>query len=814
MANFPTIAELESQLTELNRRRDADSHMKADLLNDLAWLVSDIDMHRAYALGEQALAQSSAPNVTDLACYAVGRAYGLRTLGYINQRLGNHPLGLSQLLDALDICEAEAIADALPDVLDGIACIYFQIGDYPTALDYMHRQLAAAQRIDDKRRVANALNNLAALYWQTNDRSRAIETLHRNLQLADDIGYDRIRAIALINLAQTCYEAGEYEVAHNHLRQGLQLSQEAGFSLFELQAYLVAGMIHLQMGEGDAALVSLNHALVLSKAEDTKVMEAHVLIALGQACRDLHQYDLAVNVLQQGLSVATELEAKDAMSNVHQCLAEVYEKLDDPAQALVHIKQHQTLREIVAGEKAEQRLQVLQVAHDTATARQEAEIAHLRTVELSRLNEQLEQQVAVRTAELTDLVAQLQQEIAAREHAEAEIQQLIDTLEHRIATRTDELATFFDLTLLAGQAVHLDEVFDQALARIMEVTRSRALCIHLFDVKQTALYLAGQQNLDPDAQASLQTVTPEAAFQHWLQHDNDPLVTTDLAAMPLLPAAFRLVGFRTYLGAQIEIEGRTEGILSCYRYTDRGYGIDEIALVTALAQQLGIMLESQRLRQNAQAMAVLEERQRLARDLHDSVTQSLYSLSLFSRAGREAAEDGDTARLTYSLIELERNTLHALREMRLLLYELRPADLQHEGLVRAILLRLDTVERRVGLQMDVHLDELPPMPSDMEVELYHIIAEALNNVVKHAAANHLALHLTRANGQIYLHITDDGMGFDAAHTRGGLGLRNLHERVARLDGRLTIASAPGGGTQLYAIIPEPAPQAAELPQQS
>ena len=196
-----------------------------------------------------------------------------------------------------------------------------------------------------------------------------------------------------------------------------------------------------------------------------------------------------------------------------------------------------------------------------------------------------------------------------------------------------------------------------------------------------------------------------------------------------------------------------------------------------------------------------EERQRLARDLHDSVTQSLYSLSLFSRAAREAADDGDAVRLNRNLTELERNTLHTLREMRLLLYELRPADLEQEGLVRAIELRLNAVERRANLQLDVRLDELAGLSPSQEVELYHIVVEALNNVVKHAAATRVALHLTQADRHLRLRIVDDGQGYDPAQTKGGMGLRNIRERVARLDGQLTISSEPGGGTRLEAVIP-------------
>jgi signal transduction histidine kinase len=769
-------------------------------LNDLAWQLSDVDPKRAYALGEEAFALASTP-AEDAPPYQAGMAYSLRTLGYLNQRLGNHPLGLSQLLKALEICEAQSVDNAMPDVLDGIAGIYFQIGDYPTSLDYIHRQLAAAQRIDDKRRIANALNNLGNIHWEMDDFPRAQETFHSNLQLANAIDFDRIRTLSLLNLAETYRQTGDCEVARDYFLDGLRVSQEAGFPIFELHAYEIGSNIYLQLGDTATAFTYLDKALALSRAQDSKITETQLLLTLGKAYLDTHQPDRALDALQQGLTVATAIDARSELAAAHLRLAETYEQVGDAAQALAHFKQHQAVKELVAGEKAEQRLQVLQVAHDTATARHEAELARLRAVELSTLNEQLEAQVASRTTELSATVTLLQREIAVRQRAEAEVRQLVETLEQRVAARTDELATFFDLILLAGQAADLGDIFEQVLERIMEITRSRALCIHLFDPERTTLQMAGQQQLPGHAHAALQTVPLKAALQQWMQQPHDPLVTTDLPSLAVLPPPFRSSAYRTYLGAQIKIGGRIEGLLSCFRFTDRGYSIDEIALVTALAEQLGMMLETQRLRRHAEATAVIEERQRLARDLHDSVTQSLYSLSLFSRAGREAAEDGDTVRLQFSLAELERNTLHALREMRLLLYELRPADLEQEGLTRAIQLRLNTVERRVGLQLEVQLDELPPLPPSTEVELYHIIVEVLNNVVKHAAASRLTLYLSQKEGQLRLQISDDGSGFDPAHTSGGLGLRNIRDRVARLHGELAIASAPGRGTRLEATIP-------------
>ncbi len=359
--------------------------------------------------------------------------------------------------------------------------------------------------------------------------------------------------------------------------------------------------------------------------------------------------------------------------------------------------------------------------HDTETARREAEILRLETERLEQeITEQklmeealqvshdaLEGQVKARTAELSATITLLQQEITERERAEAKIQQMVETLEQRVAARTEELATFFDLILLAGQGISLPEVLEQVLPRVIEVTRSEAVGIDLLDADRSALQLVAKQNLPEDIPTLLPIAELPPEFQRWLQRPNDPLNMLDVENMSSLHSAFRAAGLQTYLGAQIRIGQRTEGVLSCFRFTERGYSVDETALILALAHQIGMILEIDRLRQNAEAMAVLEERQRLARDLHDSVTQSLYSLSLFSRAGREAAEDGDADRLNYSLAEMERNTLHTLREMRLLLYELRPADLEQEGLIRAIELRLNTVERRVGLQLDVRLDELP-----------------------------------------------------------------------------------------------------------
>ncbi len=807
------IDQLEQQLAESQANGDVARQIAS--LNALAWALSDIDLQRAYALGEAAYALASAP-ANGAPPDQLALAYSLRTQGYINQRLGEYPRGLAQLLQAQDIFEPRQVFDGLADVLDGIAGIYYQIGDFPEALRLILQQLAAAQRSGDQRRSANAYNNLAVVYQEMGEAGRGFETHQHNLQLAVEIDYPRMEFLACVNLAEYYLATGDYDQALQHAQRALRVSQASGFELFEVHALDFVGQSYLKRGQTEQAIASLEQALTMTRWLEAKVTEAQVLQTLAEVYRETRQIDRALDYLKQSVSVAEAVDERVVLANVHRLLSQVYEQQGDLALALAHLKQHNSIRERILGEKSDMRLRVLQVAHDTETARKETEILQLKTQQLEQeisdqrkaeqvlqaARDDLEWQVRVRTAELSDTVKQLQQEITERERAEAETQQVLQTLEQRLINRTEVLTAFFDLILLAGQAVNMTDIVEQALPRIIEVTRSDAICLHLFDVDHTSLRLIAQYNLPPENQMRLRFVRPWPEFQRWLQQPGDPLASTILPGTMLLPPELRDPTFQTHLATQIRIGRRVEGVLSYFRMTDQGYGVDEIALSAALAEQIGLVLEIEHLREKAEAIAVLEERQRLARDLHDSVTQSLYSLSLFSHAAREAAEDNDPVRLQRSLVELERNTLHTLREMRLLLYELRPADLQQEGLKQALELRLNAVERRANLQLDVQLAEVVGLSSDQEVELYHIVVEALNNVIKHAAASRVALHLTQADGSLRLRLADDGQGFDPAQVKGGMGLNNIRERVTRLGGQLTIRREPNGGTCLEVLIPD------------
>jgi signal transduction histidine kinase len=205
--------------------------------------------------------------------------------------------------------------------------------------------------------------------------------------------------------------------------------------------------------------------------------------------------------------------------------------------------------------------------------------------------------------------------------------------------------------------------------------------------------------------------------------------------------------------------------------------------------------------ERAEEIAVLQERNRLARDLHDSVTQSLYSLTLFSEAARHLAKEQGYKNIEQQIKQIGVIGLQALKEMRLLVYELQPPELERDGLVRALRRRLEAVEGRAGVEARVEVDEFVRLPGSVEQELFRIAQEALNNSLKHAAATSVVVYLRQDSGCIEMEIVDDGVGFEPGKLdSGGMGLKNIRERTERLGGTVTVHSKPGEGTNIKVVI--------------
>jgi signal transduction histidine kinase len=207
-------------------------------------------------------------------------------------------------------------------------------------------------------------------------------------------------------------------------------------------------------------------------------------------------------------------------------------------------------------------------------------------------------------------------------------------------------------------------------------------------------------------------------------------------------------------------------------------------------------------RQKDKELAVAEERLRLARNLHDSVTQLLYSMSLYAGAAAEQLNSGSPETVAGHLSELQDTAQTALREMRLLVFELRPSALEQGGLVAALQARLDSVEARGGMKTDLQVEGEENLSPATQAELYNIAMEALNNVLKHAQAQSVRIRLEFGPDLTKLEIHDNGKGFEPEERLpGGFGITGMKERARKIGAQFQLQSSADSGTNVLIQVP-------------
>lgn len=267
-------------------------------------------------------------------------------------------------------------------------------------------------------------------------------------------------------------------------------------------------------------------------------------------------------------------------------------------------------------------------------------------------------------------------------------------------------------------------------------------------------------------------------------------------------------GIRSFMHVPVMVNDQVFGIFNVNYTQPRTFGASHRRLLLALAQRAALAIENARLFEQAQEAATFEERQRLARELHDAVTQTLFSASLIAEAIPRLWERNVTE-ARRRLDELRRLTRGALAEMRGLLLELRPSALAEAPLPDLLVQLAEAMAGRAHLPVAVTVDgasgSAPPLPPDVHLALYRVAQEALNNVAQHAGASRATVHLRCAPAAVELTIGDDGRGFNPEVTVAGhFGTGIMRERAAAIGATFTLHSRPGEGTVITVHWPVPA----------
>ena len=387
---------------------------------------------------------------------------------------------------------------------------------------------------------------------------------------------------------------------------------------------------------------------------------------------------------------------------------------------------------------------------------------------------------------LLKIVGELFVNALQQKRSQEELQHAYQTLEQRVQERTQELQILLDFAAATNSSLSMDTMLKTVLERLVQLIQAGRVAVMLRDAITNQLEVRAYS---PESHAA-----PEELLKLNLAGES-VINTGKLLTMSNLPAPAVILPLRT--------RGKVIGALGIISQQDGQLNKDSFPLYQSIADRLAIAVENAQLYQQAEINAAVTERNRLARDLHDAVTQTLFSASLIAdvlpEVWRQDPSEGENL-----LNEIRQLNRGALAEMRTLLLELRPRSLQEAQLDNLLHQLAEASMGRLGVPVTVTIEGLCQLPSDVKIVMYRVAQEALNNIIKHAQAAHVMINLfcsedvpKQSVHRLKLAIIDNGRGFDTTTVPAEhLGLRIMQERVETIGGKFDVQSQIGKGTRI------------------
>jgi nitrate/nitrite-specific signal transduction histidine kinase len=380
-----------------------------------------------------------------------------------------------------------------------------------------------------------------------------------------------------------------------------------------------------------------------------------------------------------------------------------------------------------------------------------------------------------------------------------QLQESYSQLEQRVEDRTKELTALYraDEDLLSH--LELQDVLQALVDAAVELLNADKSLLLIWDAKQDHLKVGAARGFKAETLANL-TFRPGEGMAGRVMQTGEAVGVEDVdKEANVMRWVTDAEGIRSFMHFPIKIGGQIFGVFNVDYVEPRAFGEEERRLFMALAQRAALAIENAQLYEQAQLAATIEERQRLARELHDAVTQSLFSSSLIAevlpRIYERNPEEGRRR-----IEELRQLTRGSLAEMRTLLMELRPIALEEAEMGDLLRQLSQAFIGRARVPVDLAIEGEFEMPQEVKIALYRIVQEGLNNIFKHAGASTVDLRLDCQPDRVELLIEDDGRGFDPEDVPSDhLGLEIMHERAKEIGAQLEIKSKIGSGTQVEVV---------------
>jgi PAS domain S-box-containing protein len=368
------------------------------------------------------------------------------------------------------------------------------------------------------------------------------------------------------------------------------------------------------------------------------------------------------------------------------------------------------------------------------------------------------------------------------------------------AERQQRLLTdaLYDTAVQLTSTLHLNEVLDSVLVSLKRVVPHDAALVMLTRgstaqiVRTRGLAEIGLTDLE-DTLTDFRFRVDEVDILRDTAQNRQPAYFTvwiDRSGLGHFPQIER---FHSLVAAPVVFRDQVLGFILLFSQIAGFFSEQHAQILRAFAAQSAIAIQNAQLFQQARELAVLEDRQRLARDLHDAVSQTLFSSVLITETLPQVLQKSKEDALEY-LRDLESLNRSAMAEMRVLLLELRPEQLTRMKLTDQIVHLTEAAKGRKAIQFDLALDDTRKLPPSVRISFFRIAQEALNNIIKHSYATRVSIRLAQQADVVELMIQDDGRGFHPERIKAGLGLSTMRERAQEINAKLRIQSSDGEGT--------------------
>ncbi|MDP2731101.1 MAG: GAF domain-containing sensor histidine kinase [Dehalococcoidales bacterium] len=384
----------------------------------------------------------------------------------------------------------------------------------------------------------------------------------------------------------------------------------------------------------------------------------------------------------------------------------------------------------------------------------------------------------------------------------------IERMQRESLRRNQELAAINNVALAVSESLNLDVVLYQALDKLLEVTAADAGELFLLDKQANEMVRQAHSGLLPDAFHGKIRFKIDEGFTEIMKRSGAKVAVRELAQdQELFAVTGNSGGFRSLAAVPLLYKTAVIGAINIYSLEAEHFTADDTQLLANIGNQIAVAIENARLHERMQDMAALEERERIAREMHDGLAQVLSYVLAKSQAAKQFISSGQGEQAEEQLEELENIAQEVYADVRETILGLRTATPPRRDMITTLQEYIIHFNQMSGIKTEVDSDSggYPRLPANVELQVIRIIQEALTNVRKHSGASYARVRISGDETKASITIEDNGRGFNISHIPHGqrpqFGLKIMQERAKSIGGTLVIKATPDKGTRVSLEIP-------------